>query len=87
MAVILRMTVEDAAEALRLEPEAVRRHIRRGNLAASTDSGKRGPSQRLYLDPAEVEAFAMGGAPAAKDYRDRKAGSTIKAKRPRRVKV
>lgn len=65
----LRMTTDEAATALRVKPETVRRHARRRWLHAITDSGETGPGQVLYFDPAEVEAFARGGKPAAEAYR------------------
>src|SRR5262245_2170649 len=64
-----RLTTRKAAEFLAVSPHTIRKYVHLGWLSAVTNSGGRGPGQRYYLNAAEVDAFARGGAPAAEAYR------------------
>lgn len=66
-----RLTVRQAAEALSVGPATVRRLVRVGQLSAVYPHG-RGVGKRFYLDPAEVEAYARGGARAAAAHRSKR---------------
>lgn len=71
-----RMTTTEAASLLGVSGETVRQFAKIGYLTAHTNSGETGVGKRFYFDAAEVAAFAEGGAPAAKTYRETKANPT-----------
>ena len=74
------------AEELECSTTMVREYAHQGWLSYTTRSGETGPRQAFYFDPEEVKAFADGGAPAAKAYREAK-GLAVSPKRGRRVKA
>lgn len=65
-----RMKTFEVAERLGLSRETVRGLAASGQLGFHTNSGRIGRGSRKYFDANEVEAFARGGAPAAKAYRE-----------------
>ncbi len=81
-ATLTRESVRKAAGRLGVEPETVRRYIRKGDLSATTKNG-RGVAQTLWLDPLEVDAFIRGGIPAAEAYRLERDKPAIPARRGR----
>ena len=80
-----RLTTREAADALGVSHDAVRVYAKVGYLKPITASGTLGVGQRMYFDRDEVEAFARGGAPAAKAYRESR--ETVAPKRGRKQKV
>jgi hypothetical protein len=64
----LRIKVASAAKLLDLKLEAVRDLIHDGTFTAIAPNG-RGRGKRLYLVPAEVEAYATGGRAAVEKVR------------------
>lgn len=78
---IKRITTTEAARRLSITPDIVRGYARIGWLSRSTSSGRSGRGKRMYFDAAEVEAFARGGAPAAKAYREQQANGAPKPRR------
>lgn len=64
----LRIKVASAAKLLDLKLEAVRDLIHDGTFTAIAPNG-RGRGRRLYLIPAEVEAYATGGREAVEKLR------------------
>ncbi len=82
-----RLTTKEAAAVLRVSTETVRSLAKdRGYLKPITSSGDCGRGQRMYFDAGEVEAFARGGAPAAKAYREER-DLKVAPKRGRKVKA
>jgi hypothetical protein len=67
---IRRINTTEAAKRLGVSRSAIRSLSYSGLLKATTTNGNRGFGVRLYFDEAEVDAFALGGAPAAKAYRE-----------------
>ena len=80
-----RITTKQAAVMLGVDPQGVRVFAKTGWLRGITNSGAMGQGKRLYFDRDEVEAFARGGAPAAKAYREGR--ETVAPKRGRKQKV
>ena len=74
-----KLTTAEVADRLGMSETTVRTFCKVGYLVGQTSSGSRGRGQRYYFDPVEVEAFARGGAPAAKAYRETQ--TTRKGKR------
>jgi hypothetical protein len=79
-----RLTTTQVADRLGIGPDAIREYARAGWLTAVTASGRTGKGKRFYFDAEEVDAFAKGGAPAAKAYRERQ-GGPAKPRRYRRA--
>lgn len=72
----LRLSMKTAAVKLGLTSEGVRGLVQAGVLNPLTPNG-RGRGKRMYLLPAEVEAYALGGLEGVVEYRKnlkRKAG-------------
>ncbi len=66
-----RISTSEAAKILGVSRESVRVFATfRDYLKPMTNTGDWGRGVRMYFDQAEVEAFARGGAPAAKAYRE-----------------
>lgn len=66
-----RIPTSVAAERLGVSPATVLDYMRRGYLTGTTTTGERSEVGGWYwFDPAEVDAFARGAAPAAKAYRE-----------------
>lgn len=68
----LRISVTSAGELLDLTPHRIRELLDDGTFTALAPNG-RGRGKRLYLLPAEVEAFAVGGRAAVEKLRAKKA--------------
>lgn len=84
----LRYTHAEAAAVLGIGVQYLYELADRGDLVPTTNQGRRGGGKRLYYDPAEVEAFARGGAPAAAAYRAGRDGAAKgKAGRGRRARA
>lgn len=64
----LRLSVTTACEMLDLAPSAVRALFENGTFTCLAPHG-RGRGKRLYLVPAEVEAYAVGGRDAVEKIR------------------
>lgn len=64
----LRMGLPEAARLLTLTPDYLRRLANSGVFTVFRPNGK-GGGKRMYLIPAEVEAFATGGPDAVAELR------------------
>jgi len=64
----LRIPLPEAARMLRITPDWLRRLAHDGVFTVVRPSGV-GSGKRMYLIPAEVEAFATGGAEAVNALR------------------
>lgn len=64
----LRLKAADAARRLSLNPIYLYQLVREGVFTGIRPNGK-GPGKKLYLLPAEVEAFATGGKAAVEKLR------------------
>jgi excisionase family DNA binding protein len=78
-----RLTVRQVSEQLGVSPGTVRTYAKMGWLSFHITSGRTGPGQRFYFNSDEVEAFAKGGAFAAKSFREQEANDRIKPRRGR----
>lgn len=84
MNTVKRITTKSAADILGVSQHTIRDYIRRGMLTGKTTDGSTGFGKRYYLDQFEVDAFADGGALAAKAYRESKTAPQS-SRRGRRV--
>jgi len=66
---VLRVKASEAARRLGLNPQYLYALVRDGVFTPIRPSGK-GPGKKLYLLPAEVEAFATGGKDAVAKLRE-----------------
>jgi hypothetical protein len=64
----LRLPLPEAARMLRLTPDYLRRLVNDGVFSVIRPNGV-GVGKRMYLLPAEVEAFATGGIGAVAEMR------------------
>lgn len=68
----LRLPLPEAARMLRLTPDYLRRLTHEGVFTLVRPNGS-GAGKRIYLLPAEVEAYAVGGADAVAELKSQKA--------------
>jgi hypothetical protein len=72
-----RVTTTEAAALLNVSTETVRMYAKLGYLTGITADGEFGRGKKMQFDAAEVAAFAEGGAPAAKAYRESRAALKV----------
>lgn len=67
-----RISTTEAAKILGVKPDTVRDYASRDFLWSMTRDGTNGHGKRRFFDEDEIHAFARGGIPAAKAYRESK---------------
>lgn len=74
----LRYPIKTAAKVLGVTPDAVRTLAKAGTLTPIYPAGT-GKGKKIYLHPAEVEAYATGGLAGVVKYREKLAKRKPKA--------